>query len=244
MASSAAAPPRRRGTAPRAGPRCRWRRPPAVPARSCGTSRTRARALAAASSVRSSRSSASPASASNHRLWSHRRKRPLRRPSIESVLFRYQWGDSLPFCWGDHSRKAPPEGQETAGVLAAAARRRYQQYAPADLDGRARPRQPVGRQPDGRRQGPRRLGGLPLRAYHGPDAGPPAREGAGHSTTRVRDLEEQKAYVTTADDGGDYVGVSELAGAAGGGAVVDHERITGRVKFRREWLSRHGLAAG
>ncbi len=62
------------------------------------------------------------------------------------------------------------------------------------------------------------------------------------STTRVRDLEEQQAYVPTADDG-DYVGVSELAGAAGGGAVVDHERITGRVKFRREWLSRHGLPA-
>ena len=47
-----------------------------------------------------------------------------------------------------------------------------------------------------------------------------------------------------ADDGGDYVGVSELAGGAGGGTVVDDERITGRVKFRREWLDRHGLAAG
>ena len=63
------------------------------------------------------------------------------------------------------------------------------------------------------------------------------------STTRVRDLEEQKAYVATADDGGDYVGISELAGA-GGAAVVDHEPITGRVKFPREWLSRYGLAAG
>ena len=62
------------------------------------------------------------------------------------------------------------------------------------------------------------------------------------STTRVRDLEEQQAYVASEDDG-DYVGVSELAGAAGGGAVVDHERITGRIKFRREWLARHGLAA-
>ena len=60
--------------------------------------------------------------------------------------------------------------------------------------------------------------------------------------TRVRDLEEQQAYLSAADDG-DYVGVSELAGAAGGGAVVDHERITGRVKFRREWLARHGLPA-
>ena len=64
------------------------------------------------------------------------------------------------------------------------------------------------------------------------------------STTRVRDLEEQKAYVPAANDGGDYVGVSELTGAASGGAVVDHERITGRVKFRREWLSRHALVAG
>ena len=64
------------------------------------------------------------------------------------------------------------------------------------------------------------------------------------STTRVRDLEEHNAYGAAADDGGDYVGVSELAGAAGGGAGVEHERITGRVKFRREWLSRHGLVAG
>ncbi len=63
------------------------------------------------------------------------------------------------------------------------------------------------------------------------------------TTTQVRDLEERQAYLSAADDG-DYVGVSELAGAAGGGAVVDHERITGRVKFRREWLARHGLPAG
>ena len=62
------------------------------------------------------------------------------------------------------------------------------------------------------------------------------------TTTQVRDLEERQAYLSAADDG-DYVGVSELAGAAGGGAVVDHERITGRVKFRREWLARHGLPA-
>ena len=62
------------------------------------------------------------------------------------------------------------------------------------------------------------------------------------SSTRVRDLEAQEAYVGTADDG-DYVGVCELAGAAGGGAVVEHERVTGRVKFRRGWLARHGLIA-
>ena len=64
------------------------------------------------------------------------------------------------------------------------------------------------------------------------------------STTRIRDLEAQQAYAARADDGGDYVGVSELAAAAGGGTVVDDERVTGRVKFRREWLARHGLAAG
>ena len=44
-------------------------------------------------------------------------------------------------------------------------------------------------------------------------------------------------------DAGDYIGVSELASAAGDGAVVDHERITGRIKFRRSWLVRHGLVA-
>ena len=55
-------------------------------------------------------------------------------------------------------------------------------------------------------------------------------------------LEDPAARASAADDG-DYVGVSELASAAGDGAVVDHERVTGRVKFRRAWLARHGLAA-
>ena len=44
-------------------------------------------------------------------------------------------------------------------------------------------------------------------------------------------------------DDSDYVGVSELASAAGGGAVVYDERVTGRIKFRRAWLARYGLAA-
>lgn len=44
-------------------------------------------------------------------------------------------------------------------------------------------------------------------------------------------------------DDGDNVAVSELATAAGGGAVVDNERVTGRIKFRRAWLARHGLIA-
>ena len=33
-------------------------------------------------------------------------------------------------------------------------------------------------------------------------------------------------------DDSDWVGVSELASAVGDGAVVDHERVTGRVKSR------------
>ena len=62
------------------------------------------------------------------------------------------------------------------------------------------------------------------------------------SATRVRDLEDQQAGAGTADDG-DYVGVSEFATAAGSGAVVDDERVTGRIKFQRAWLARHGLVA-
>ena len=45
----------------------------------------------------------------------------------------------------------------------------------------------------------------------------------------------------TAD--GDFVGVSELASAAGDGTEVYDERITGRIKFLRSWLARHGLVA-
>ena len=71
-------------------------------------------------------------------------------------------------------------------------------------------------------------------------AGQLARELA-DSVTRARDPEALKSIGTVED--GDYVGVSELARAAGGGAVVEHERITGRVKFRRTWLARHGLIA-
>ena len=41
---------------------------------------------------------------------------------------------------------------------------------------------------------------------------------------------------------GDYVGVFALATAAGGGGA-DAERVTGRLKFRRTWLARHGLVA-
>ena len=58
--------------------------------------------------------------------------------------------------------------------------------------------------------------------------------GAGLDDPRVR---------AAALDDSDWIGVSELASAAGDGAVVDHERVTGRVKFRRDWLARHGLIA-
>ena len=42
---------------------------------------------------------------------------------------------------------------------------------------------------------------------------------------------------------GDYIGVSELASAGGSGAVVEDERVTGRLKFRQAWLAPHGLVA-
>ena len=62
------------------------------------------------------------------------------------------------------------------------------------------------------------------------------------ATTRVRELEDQQAKAGAAD-AGDYIGLSEFATAAGGGAVVDDEQITGRLKFHRAWLDKHGLIA-
>ena len=62
------------------------------------------------------------------------------------------------------------------------------------------------------------------------------------ATARVRDLEDQQASAGITDDG-DFVGVWAVAGAAGGGAVVEDERMVGRLKFRRDWLNRHGLDA-
>ena len=62
------------------------------------------------------------------------------------------------------------------------------------------------------------------------------------AATAEAGLEDPAARVAAFDDG-DYVGVSELAPAAGDGAVVEQERVTGRVKFRRTWLARHGLVA-
>ncbi len=60
------------------------------------------------------------------------------------------------------------------------------------------------------------------------------------ATARVRDLEDQQAQAGITDDG-DFIGVSPITPAAGSGAVVDDERITGGLKFRRDWLRKHGL---
>ncbi len=60
------------------------------------------------------------------------------------------------------------------------------------------------------------------------------------ATARVRDLEDQQAQAGITDDG-DFIGVSPITPAGGDGAVVDDERITGALKFRRDWLRKHGL---
>ena len=57
------------------------------------------------------------------------------------------------------------------------------------------------------------------------------------AATAERGGENPSAHAVGFDDG-DYVGVSELASGAGDGAVVEHERVTGRIKFRRAWLAR------
>ncbi len=62
------------------------------------------------------------------------------------------------------------------------------------------------------------------------------------AATAAAGLGDPAARAAAFEDG-DYVGVSELASAAGDGAVVEQERVTGRVKFRRAWLARHGLVA-
>ena len=62
------------------------------------------------------------------------------------------------------------------------------------------------------------------------------------TTARVHDLEDQQAHAGITYEG-DLVGVSEFATAAGGGTIVEDERIIGRVKFRKDWLARHGLDA-
>jgi phage repressor protein C with HTH and peptisase S24 domain len=66
---------------------------------------------------------------------------------------------------------------------------------------------------------------------------------AAQLASRVRALEDDSARAGALDEG-DFVGVWEVATAAGGGAEVDRERVIGRIKFRRAWLTSRGLAAG
>ena len=52
------------------------------------------------------------------------------------------------------------------------------------------------------------------------------------------------AELTAVADGDEQqVNIVELDAAAGHGAVVDSERVIGRIAFRRSWLRQHGLAA-
>ena len=62
------------------------------------------------------------------------------------------------------------------------------------------------------------------------------------ATTRIRDLEDQQAQAGVTDDV-DFIGVAPIAPAAGSGAFVDDESITGGLKFRRDWLRKLGLDA-
>ena len=62
------------------------------------------------------------------------------------------------------------------------------------------------------------------------------------SAARIRDLEQMQDQGEPRDDA-DYVAVSEVTTAAGTGATIDTERVSGRMKFPRTWLNRHGLSA-
>ena len=57
-------------------------------------------------------------------------------------------------------------------------------------------------------------------------------------------LGPDREWGTTDDDKwNDYVAITEVDTAAGAGAVVHDERITGRMKFPARWLRREGLEA-
>ena len=62
--------------------------------------------------------------------------------------------------------------------------------------------------------------------------------------TGLTDDPTPSAELTAVADGDEQqVNIVELAAAAGHGAVVDSERVIGRIAFRRSWLRQHGLAA-
>ena len=58
-----------------------------------------------------------------------------------------------------------------------------------------------------------------------------------------RRVADDVAALAAPAEEGQHVDVLEVAPAAGSGAVVEGERVTGRIKFRRTWLRRHGLVA-
>ena len=59
---------------------------------------------------------------------------------------------------------------------------------------------------------------------------------------RINELQDSAAFAAPTEEG-QHVDVLEVAPAGGAGADVDSERVTGRIKFRRTWLRRHGLVA-
>ena len=59
---------------------------------------------------------------------------------------------------------------------------------------------------------------------------------------RLSELDDAAALAAPAEEG-QHVDVLEVAPAAGSGAVIEGERVTGRIKCRRTWLRRHGLVA-
>ena len=58
-----------------------------------------------------------------------------------------------------------------------------------------------------------------------------------------RRVADDVAALAAPAEEGQHVDVLEVTPAAGSGAVFEHERVTGRIKFRRTWLRRHGLVA-
>ena len=62
-------------------------------------------------------------------------------------------------------------------------------------------------------------------------------------TAKVSELDDAGALATddAAPDSLRQVNLAELDAAAGDGAQIDTEQITGRIAFRRAWLARHGL---
>ena len=68
-------------------------------------------------------------------------------------------------------------------------------------------------------------------------------EPAATLAAKVRELDDAGALATSdaPPDSLRQVNLAELDAAAGDGAQIDTEQITGRIAFRRAWLARHGL---